>query len=54
VLEAEPRVRLDYLALVDPAGFAPVDDGYRGPALALVAATVGSTRLIDNEVIHLG
>jgi pantoate--beta-alanine ligase len=46
-------VRLDYLALVDPATFAPVGDGYRGPALALVAATVGSTRLIDNEVIHL-
>jgi pantoate--beta-alanine ligase len=53
-LAGEPRVRLDYLALVDPATFAPVDDGYRGPALALVAATVGATRLIDNEVIHLG
>jgi len=53
-LADEPRVRLDYLALVDPATFAPVDDGYRGAALALVAATVGATRLIDNEVIHLG
>jgi pantoate--beta-alanine ligase len=54
VLAGEPRVRLDYLAVVDPATFTPVADGYRGPALALVAATVGSTRLIDNEVIHLG
>jgi pantoate--beta-alanine ligase len=53
-LAGEPRVRLDYLALVDPATFAPIDDGYRGAALALVAATVGTTRLIDNEVIHLG
>jgi pantoate--beta-alanine ligase len=53
-LAGEPRVRLDYLAVVDPATFAPVDDGYRGAALALVAATVGTTRLIDNEVIHLG
>jgi pantoate--beta-alanine ligase len=53
-LAGEPRVRLDYLALVDPTTFAPVDDGYRGAALALVAATVGTTRLIDNEVIHLG
>ena len=26
----------------------PVPDDYRGPALALVAATVGTTRLIDN------
>ena len=53
-LAGEPGVRLDYLAVVDPATFSPVDDGYRGPALALVAATVGSTRLIDNELIHLG
>jgi len=39
-------VQLDYLAIVDPHTLAPVDqieDGSR----ALIAATVGSTRLID-------
>ncbi|WP_375401680.1 pantoate--beta-alanine ligase [uncultured Amnibacterium sp.] len=54
VLDAQQGVGLDYLAMVDPATFRSVDDGYRGPALVLIAAQVGSTRLIDNEVIHLG
>jgi pantoate--beta-alanine ligase len=45
---------LDYLAVVDPATFRPVDDGYRGRALVLVAARVGGTRLIDNRFVHLG
>ena len=40
--------------VVDPATFRPVDDGYRGPALVLVAARVGGTRLIDNERVSLG
>lgn len=53
VLAAQDGVRLDYLAVVDPTTFLSVDDGYRGPALVLIAAQVGSTRLIDNEVIHL-
>ena len=47
-------VELDYLVAVDPATFQPVDDRYRGPALVLVAARVGGTRLIDNELVSLG
>ena len=40
-------VRLDYLELVDPSNFQPpTADSKR--VLALVAAYVGSTRLIDN------
>lgn len=54
VLATRQGVTLDYLAVVDPATFQSVADGYRGPALVLIAAQVGSTRLIDNEVIHLG
>jgi pantoate--beta-alanine ligase len=52
-LMGEPMVDLDYLKIVDPETFLPVDDGYRGPALVLVAARVGTTRLIDNERIAL-
>jgi pantoate--beta-alanine ligase len=52
-LMGEPLVALDYLKIVNPNTFLPVDDGYRGPALVLVAARVGTTRLIDNETIVL-
>ena len=43
-----PPVELDYLVLADPDTFADVGPGHRGTALLLVAARVGSTRLIDN------
>lgn len=54
VLMGESLVRLDYLAVVDPGTFLPVDDGYRGEARVLVAARVGETRLIDNDLVHVG
>lgn len=53
VLSGEPEVELDYFAVVDPTTFLPVGDEYRGLARALVAARVGPTRLIDNELIAL-
>jgi pantoate--beta-alanine ligase len=49
----EPLIELDYLKVVNPVTFMPVDDDYRGAALVLVAARVGTTRLIDNERISL-
>jgi pantoate--beta-alanine ligase len=52
-LMGEPLVQLDYLKIVNPETFLPADDGYRGPAIVLVAARVGTTRLIDNEQIAL-
>ena len=52
-LAAEPAVKLDYLAVVDPASFEAVGAGYHGPAVILVAARVGTTRLIDNERITI-
>lgn len=54
VIMGEPLVQLDYFAVVDPATFRPVDDDYRGRARALIAARVGSTRLIDNALLRLG
>jgi pantoate--beta-alanine ligase len=54
VLDAEPAIALDYLALVDPMTLAEVGDDHRGAALLAVAAKVGTTRLIDNVPITLG
>jgi pantoate--beta-alanine ligase len=51
---ADPPLRLDYLALVDPETFAEVPEDYRGEAVLVVAAYVGSTRLIDNEPLSVG
>ena len=53
VLMDEKLVTLDYLKVVDPKTFLPVDDGYRGPARVLVAARVGPARLIDNDSLYL-
>jgi pantoate--beta-alanine ligase len=50
VLEATGGVELDYLALTDPDLGAPPD---RGAARLLLAARVGTTRLIDNVAITL-
>ena len=43
-------LKIDYAALADPDTLAPVETLKR-PAVALVAAWVGATRLIDNELI---
>lgn len=54
VLMGESLVVLDYLAVVVPSTFVPVNDDYRGKALVLIAVEVGGIRLIDNERIYLG
>lgn len=53
-LMGEPRIGLEYLSVVDPDTFLPVDDGHRGRAFALIAATVGGHRFIDSAEISLG
>jgi pantoate--beta-alanine ligase len=53
VLAAEPGISVDYLALVDEQTWTDADnDTARGRLL--VAARVGTTRLIDNVSIDLG
>jgi len=54
VLAGDDTVQLDYLQVVNPATFLPVDGNHHGRALVLLAARVGDTRLIDNATIQLG
>jgi pantoate--beta-alanine ligase len=54
VITGEPGIELDYLAVVDPATFLPAAEGYSGTALVLIAARVGTTRLIDNRTVAVG
>lgn len=54
-VEAEPAARIEYVAVVDPHSFEPIDhigrvDG-QSAALVVVAAWLGEVRLIDNIVI---
>jgi pantoate--beta-alanine ligase len=50
-IQSEPQVRLAYAEIRDPDSFAPLEV-LRAPALLLIAAKVGSTRLIDNFLLR--
>jgi pantoate--beta-alanine ligase len=50
LLATDPGVEVDYVALVEPDGFGPVERAEAGHVLA-VAARVGRTRLIDNVIL---
>ncbi|WP_025158233.1 pantoate--beta-alanine ligase [Leifsonia aquatica] len=52
-IDGEPAVKLDYLVIVDPLSFLEATPGHHGQALMLVAARVGTTRLIDNRRITI-
>ena len=49
-LAAEPEVRPDYFALVSPETLEPVSVAEAG-TVAMVAARVGATRLLDNAIL---
>lgn len=53
MLNEHPGVVVDYLALVDPTTVDDLEPEYVGPALLLVAARVGTTRLIDNLAVDV-
>jgi pantoate--beta-alanine ligase len=50
LLADEPTVQLEYLAIADPTTLAELKRIENG-AVVLIAARLGSTRLIDNEVL---
>jgi pantoate--beta-alanine ligase len=51
-IETEPRVRVDYVGIVDADTLESLDKLDERPILIAVAAYVGKTRLIDNTVIN--
>lgn len=53
VLDREPAVRVEYLAVAEPAALVPVEAVDAGTVVAL-AARVGGTRLIDNIILGEG
>jgi pantoate--beta-alanine ligase len=53
VLEAEPAIAVDYLAVVDGGSLEPVERASPGDVL-LLAARLGGTRLLDNVVLGGG
>ena len=50
VIAAAGEVQIDYVALANPDTLEPLTN-ITGSAVALIAARVGSTRLIDNELL---
>lgn len=53
ILQAQPLLQVDYLELVDPTTFAPVDRISTGD-YAIVAGTVGETRILDAVYLDPG
>ncbi len=51
-IEAEPRVRVDYVSIVDADNLERLDKLDDRPILIAVAAYVGKTRLIDNVIMN--
>ena len=50
LIDAEPLASIDYVSIADPTTLEELDD-VDGPALALLAVRIGTTRLIDNTPI---
>jgi pantoate--beta-alanine ligase len=51
-IETEPRVRVDYVSVVDAETLEKLDKLDERPTLIAVAAYVGKTRLIDNTILN--
>jgi pantoate--beta-alanine ligase len=51
-IETEPRVRVDYVSVVDAETLEKLDKLDERPMLIAVAAYIGKTRLIDNTMLN--
>ncbi|HEV7475996.1 MAG TPA: pantoate--beta-alanine ligase [Pyrinomonadaceae bacterium] len=52
IIESEPRVRVDYVSVVDADSLEKLEKLDERPILIAVAAYVGKTRLIDNIMLN--
>jgi len=52
IIEAEPRARLDYVAVTDAETLEQLERIDDRPTLLAVAAYIGKTRLIDNTILN--
>jgi pantoate--beta-alanine ligase len=52
LLQSEPLVKVDYVAIVDPDTLTPLHEPQHRMAV-LLAARLGNTRLIDNGIVEL-
>ncbi|MEY4398625.1 MAG: hypothetical protein RLZ53_1201 [Actinomycetota bacterium] len=52
-IESTGKTKLEYLAVIDPQIFRPVDNSFRGAAKIIVAVKVGEVRLIDTMNVQL-
>ncbi len=52
ILQSAPKLAVEYVSIVDPETLAELDT-ITGRALIALAATVGTTRLIDNIIVDL-
>jgi pantoate--beta-alanine ligase len=53
ILERQPRVVLDYIAIAEPLALAPVEQ-VDGDTVVAIAARLGRTRLLDNIILGKG
>jgi len=53
IIDAQPAVTIDYLAIVDPVTFAPQPIAETG-LYAIAAGTIGDIRIIDNAYLQRG
>jgi pantoate--beta-alanine ligase len=53
VLAAEPLAQVEYVSVADATTLAELEE-VSGPALLSLAVVIGTTRLIDNELVGMG
>lgn len=51
-IASQPAIKVEYLTICDQISLAPVGESVKGPAVILLAAQLGTLRLIDNMELN--
>ena len=51
-ISSQPAIKVEYLTICDQMSLAPVGESVKGPAVILLAAQLGTLRLIDNMELN--